>query len=172
MAVLSSQGADALTIDRLAEGLGVTKGSFYHHFKNQADYRAALLKYWEQGGMAQMVDLPETADGAWAILDRVADSTLVGTGRNDPGMAIRFWATRDRSVHSFVERVDGERLAYFEGLLSVTLPDRERARFFSRLLYALALGSGHVLPPVEHETPLGFYREFKRLIAEDLASAL
>ena len=60
MAVSASQGTDALTIDRLARGLGVTKGSFYHHFRNQADYRAALLKYWEQAGMADMVDLPET----------------------------------------------------------------------------------------------------------------
>ena len=36
------------------------------------------------------------------------------------------------------------------------------------MLYALILGSGHMLPPVEREDVLGFYEEFKRLLVTDI----
>ncbi len=35
-----------LRIDRLAERLGVSKGSFYFHFKDRADFVHALAEYW------------------------------------------------------------------------------------------------------------------------------
>jgi AcrR family transcriptional regulator len=161
--VLASQGSEALTIDRLAERLGVTKGSFYHHFKSQADYRDALLGHW-YGAMAPIGETPATSGEALAVLDQIVDSLPVGTEYRDPGMAIRYWATRDASVRGFVQRVDSERVAYAEGVLAVIVDDRERARLLARMLYALVLGSGHMLPPAEHQAMLKFYEEFKQLI--------
>lgn len=162
--MLATQGVDALTIDRVADGLGVTKGSFYHHFKSQADYRDALLAFWEREGMVLSPDVPESACEALAVLDRVVDLSPISTRRKDPGLAIRSWAVRDPSVRAFVARVDGRRLEYAESLLAVVVGDEQRAHFFSRMLYALILGSGHMLPPVDHRAMLGFYGEFKRLL--------
>jgi len=162
--MLATRGVDALTIDRVADGLGVTKGSFYHHFKSQADYRDALLTFWEQQGMVVVPDVPETVAEALAVLDRVVDLSPISTRRRDPGLAIRSWAGRDPSVRAFVERVDRRRIAYAESLLVVVCGDGQQAHFFSRMLYALILGSGHMLPPVGHTSLLGFYEEFKRLL--------
>ena len=164
MEVLAAKGVDALTIDRLAESLGVTKGSFYHHFKNQADYRDALLAYWEQEGMAPIPAVPETASEALAGMDRIVDLSPISTRRRDPGLAIRSWAVRDPAVRAFVERVDRRRLRHAEDYLTVIVDDRRRARHLSRMLYALILGSGHMLPPVGHRDMLRFYAEFKRLL--------
>ncbi len=45
---LADEGAPALRIDRLAGGLGLSKGSFYHHFDGMAGYKDALLtlRHW------------------------------------------------------------------------------------------------------------------------------
>jgi AcrR family transcriptional regulator len=159
--ILATQGSGALTIDHLAERLGVTKGSFYHHFRSQADYRDALLEHW-YGAMAPIADVPETAAEALAALDRVVDSLPVGTEYRDPGMAIRYWATHDAGVHDFLRKVDGERVAYAEGLIAVIVGDPERAHLLARFLYALVIGAGHILPPVEHAAMLASYGEFRR----------
>ncbi len=163
--VLATRGVDALTIDGLAAVLGVTKGSFYHHFAGQADYRDALLVHWEEWGADALGPVPVTAAEALVALDRLVDSSPLGTDSRDPGMAIRFWATRDPAVRAFVERVDGRRLAHVENLLAVIVGDRGRASFLGRMLYALVLGAGHTLPPADHATLLAFYAEFKRLLA-------
>jgi AcrR family transcriptional regulator len=162
--VLATGGVDALTIDRLAQGLGVTKGSFYHHFKTQADYRDALLAFWESWGMEYVLPARLTASEALTSLDQIVDSSPVGTHGKDPGMAIRFWATRDPTVRAFVERVDARRLEYVEGLLTIIIGDREKASLLSRMLYALILGCAHTLPPAEHGVMLDFYEEYKRLL--------
>lgn len=161
--VLATQGSDSLTIDRLAERLGVTKGSFYHHFRGQAEYRDSLLEHW-YGAMAPIADVPRAPDEALAALDRLVGSLPVGTEYRDPGMAIRYWATRDPGVRDFIRRIDGERVAYAEGLLAVIVVDPDRAQSLARFLYALVIGAGHILPPMEHEALLDLYGEFKRLL--------
>jgi AcrR family transcriptional regulator len=164
MEALATQGVDALTIDRVAEALGVTKGSFYHHFKSQADYRDALLAFWEQEGLVRIPATPETAGEALANMDRIVELSPISTRRKDPGLAIRSWAARDPSVRAFVERVDKRRLKYAEDFIAVIVGDRQRARHLARMLYALILGSGHMLPPVKHKGMLEFYEEFRRLL--------
>jgi AcrR family transcriptional regulator len=46
--VLARQGQAKLRVETLARQLGVTKGSFYHHFKNREAFLKALLAYWAE----------------------------------------------------------------------------------------------------------------------------
>src|SRR3954453_2213833 len=46
--LIAEAGLQALTVETLAERLGVTKGSFYWHFKGRSDLRATALGRWEQ----------------------------------------------------------------------------------------------------------------------------
>ena len=43
---LGEFGENGLTIERLTGTLGVTKGSFYHHFRNVEDFREQLIAFW------------------------------------------------------------------------------------------------------------------------------
>ena len=43
MEVLVTQGVDGITIDALTKRLGVTKGSFYHHFSDMPTFRQEIL---------------------------------------------------------------------------------------------------------------------------------
>jgi AcrR family transcriptional regulator len=46
--LIAEKGLRALTVDALASRLGVTKGSFYWHFKGRSELLAAALTRWEK----------------------------------------------------------------------------------------------------------------------------
>ena len=48
LSVLATEGGARLRIESLVRSLGVTKGSFYHHFKNREDFVRALIDYWSK----------------------------------------------------------------------------------------------------------------------------
>ncbi len=49
--VLAEEGAPGVRIDRIAARLGLSKGSFFHHFDGIAAYRRALLDRWESSAV-------------------------------------------------------------------------------------------------------------------------
>lgn len=44
---LSKKGNIGLTIEEISKSIGVTKGSFYWHFKSRNDFTLQLFDYWE-----------------------------------------------------------------------------------------------------------------------------
>ncbi len=52
LTVFVSEGIDAVRITRLADDLGVTRGSFYWHFENREDLIDALVSYWKDKNTA------------------------------------------------------------------------------------------------------------------------
>src|SRR6266404_1249322 len=46
--LIAEAGLRALTVEALAARLGVTKGSFYWHFKGRSELLAVALNRWEQ----------------------------------------------------------------------------------------------------------------------------
>ena len=66
--VLGQDGVTGLTIDGLAKKLGLTKGSFYHHFKNGQDYQQELVAFWAQQYVTTSTDLPDGPDRCLALL--------------------------------------------------------------------------------------------------------
>jgi len=61
--LLATEGAPAVTIERLTGELGVTKGSYYHHFKSAGGYKTALLEYFEAQFTARLIEEIEREPG-------------------------------------------------------------------------------------------------------------
>jgi AcrR family transcriptional regulator len=53
--LIAEQGVGALAVEALARQLGVTKGSFYWHFRTREALLQAALERWEQFGGAAKV---------------------------------------------------------------------------------------------------------------------
>ncbi|MBA3534230.1 MAG: helix-turn-helix transcriptional regulator, partial [Ardenticatenales bacterium] len=69
--VLNDEGAAGLTIERLCERLGVTKGSFYHHWGSYDVFKASLLDHFEREGTLNIIDQVERAQTPLAKLKRL-----------------------------------------------------------------------------------------------------
>lgn len=147
MRVLVDTGAEGLTIDRLRSELGVTKGSFYHHFGGFPGFLEAFLEHLEQAAFADVVgDIDEAAPAGEQL--RLLNQAIAG---DDPALevAVRRWAAALPEAQSLIDRIDGLRLDHLEGLLRDVLTDRTRARFLARLYYAIYIGGLQLNPPVE-----------------------
>ena len=112
MKVLSRQGGANLTIDYLCEAVGVTKGSFYWHFKDRADFVQALARYWEQWSTDSAVQ--EIGDGhkdPKAVLLKLHEIvTRSDLARYD--LVMRSWATHESEVAQVVRSVDRKRFRF------------------------------------------------------------
>ncbi|MFF0573108.1 TetR/AcrR family transcriptional regulator [Streptosporangium saharense] len=141
LAVLAEQGAPAVTIEVLCERLGLTKGSFYHHFRGMAAYRAALLEHFENRFTTEFIAVAESGE---AKLERLLD--LV-TGKGDAAgleVAVRAWAQQDPLARAVQERVDRRRIEYLSTLWRRR--GGEEPETMARLLYLILVGAGHLVP--------------------------
>ncbi len=139
---LSEGGIDALRVEPLAKRLGVTKGSFYHHFENRRDLRLALLGEWERLGTSRIIDdvSHSSSDGA-TRLRMLAHETMKSDPFTDSiETGIRSWAAVDVEVSTVVARVDRRRLGFTEGLFSEVGLSRGLAKRRSLLLYRVLIG--------------------------------
>jgi AcrR family transcriptional regulator len=56
LALIAEQGVGAVAVEALARRLGVTKGSFYWHFRTREALLQASLERWEQYGEREVIN--------------------------------------------------------------------------------------------------------------------
>jgi len=141
-AALTDGGIDALRVEPLAKRLGVTKGSFYHHFENRRALHLAMLEEWERRGTAQIIDdVEEVASQPLEQLRALMTATFATDPEGDAiETSIRSWAATDDVVAAAVERVDARRLAYVSGLLRSAGMAKGLAERRARLMYRVLIG--------------------------------
>ena len=105
-AIIADEGRSALKIDRLCTRLGVTKGSFYWHFRDMAAYRAALVQAW-----AELRDSDRSHFGDLGDLtprERLTRmmASLLGERQWTLERAMREWARTDPVVADSVHNAD------------------------------------------------------------------
>jgi AcrR family transcriptional regulator len=143
VSILAEHGADGLRVETLAKQLGVTKGSFYWHFKDRRDLLDAILNMWKTGRIDDIRKQTLALPGAEiAALRHTID--VYASARNRKGipieLAIRDLARRDPQASAIVEEVDAERLACAFRLFLASGLESEEARARSVMLYAYVFG--------------------------------
>ncbi len=159
--ILAEVDARELTIDVLTTRLGVTKGSFYHHFKNYQDFKESLLTFFEQEGTLQIIKLAEEAESPEEKIERVMQATLKGPP--DVEVAMRAWALQDALVRTYQERIDHRRLSYLKEVFYALTHDETQAFIMAQLIYTVYIGSQHIIPSLRREDLAQLYQEYKRL---------
>lgn len=161
LVLLEEAGAARLKIDTLTQRLGVTKGSFYHHFKNFQDYKTNLLDYYEQARTVQVIALVEGEETAVQRLERILSVTVQASAKLE--VAMRAWSLQDDEARQYQTRIDTQRLAYAEAVFLEITKNAEQAKKMSQMLYTLYIGSSQLLPPISGKALDGLYQEFKQL---------
>jgi AcrR family transcriptional regulator len=144
---LRKGGVGAVRVERLAEEVGVTKGSFYHHFRDRGALLDAVLEFWAREMTdAEFDRVRELRGGLAARLLALATDVLEhGMGRYDP--AIRAWARSDRKVAASVAQVDRRRVRALAGFFADGGFNAAEAPVRARLFYTFLLGEPQVRAP-------------------------
>ena len=144
---LRKGGVGSVRVERLAGDVGITKGSFYHHFRDRGALLDAVIEYWSREMTDAEFERIQTLRGGLAArLVALAEDVLEkGMGRYDP--AIRAWARGDRKVAAAVAQVDRRRIKALAGFFEEGGFTSAEARTRARTFYTFLLGEPQVRAP-------------------------
>ncbi|HMJ36849.1 MAG TPA: helix-turn-helix domain-containing protein [Baekduia sp.] len=138
---LERGGLAAVAVEPLARELGVTKGSFYWHFKNRGELIAATVARWERLHV----------DGPLEALASVEDPRarlmeLLGkAGAKPPSIFVRLLDAVDAPVvRAAVARAAQERVAFMARAFGELGLTRATARRQALLAYSAYVGRAHL----------------------------
>jgi AcrR family transcriptional regulator len=142
---LSRSGSSALKAEALARELKTTKGSFYWHFKDVADFESAMLAYWRAQATEEVIASVARKGGApeedlRSLLKIVTGLRSEAHGGLRAESAIRQWAATNSKAAEARHAVDVARLDYLESLFVRAGFMQERAKLFSQAMYAALIG--------------------------------
>ncbi|HEY0915473.1 MAG TPA: TetR/AcrR family transcriptional regulator [Solimonas sp.] len=147
-------GMDAVAVEPLARGLGVTKGSFYWHFQNRDALLRAALQLWER----QQVDtLLSRIDPAASPYDRIvslfkAANMSVRDGRLYLAIAA---AADNPTVQAFVQRLSERWISYLDESYRALGYPGPRARQWALFAFATFMGNLQVRRDTPQMMPEG-----------------
>jgi len=141
--LMSARGIDGLRVEVLAKELGVTKGSFYWHFKDRQDLLAGVLEIWRAGRIRD-IDKQTGASPGQERQQLLHLIDVYSAAKSRKGiaieLAIRDWARRDAAAGRVVEEVDAYRLECTRRLYRACGFNEPEAKARSLLLYAYVFG--------------------------------
>ena len=137
---LASEGPAGVRVEALARTLGLTKGSFYHHFAGRDALLEALLAEWRQVATEEVVARVGGAGAPLAQLRELVHEALAPSPVEGLEAGIRAWATSDARARAVVERVDQRRIEFVVQLLRAAGLARAEARLRAQVLYRLIIG--------------------------------
>ena len=160
---LRKGGVGSVRVERLAGDVGITKGSFYHHFRDRGALLDAVIEYWSREMTDAEFERIQTLRGGLAArLVALAEDVLEkGMGRYDP--AVRAWAREDRKVAAAVAQVDRRRIKALAGFFEEGGFTPAEARTRARTFYTFLLGEPQVRAPAREA---GGLEKMVKILAE------
>ena len=139
---LTENGVEAVKIMPLAKRLGISRTSFYWHFKDRDALLEAMVKRWEDKNTGNLVARTEAyadtvAEAVFNLFDCWLDSDLFDS-RLD--LAIRNWARNDPALQSRLDQADGRREAAMAAMLERFGYSQENALVRARTMIYTQIG--------------------------------
>lgn len=163
--ILASEGPGSLTITELCARLGVTKGSFYHHFEGRPQFVAALLEYWATEHASRLIHLSESIDDPeerMAVLKQIAVSLP-----HDAEAAIRAWSSQDEHVAEVQAEVDRARLAHLRDSYVKAGIAADRAELLATIAMSVLAGMQQLVRPADPSVVRAIFDQLETWFAEE-----
>ncbi|MEU4343876.1 TetR/AcrR family transcriptional regulator [Nocardia sp. NPDC023852] len=160
--VLAEFGFKGLNIGVLCRRLGVTSGSFYHHFGSWQGFVDALLDHWENRQVRILRTLKFNQGNPDD--DIRAMSVLAAGLHHAAEAAIRAWAANDESVNLALKRVDESRRRTVHKAIKGVVGDDDTTTVVTSLGMAMLVGYQQIAAGGEELSLDGLLTEYARLI--------
>ena len=146
---LGQGGIAAVRAEAIARDLGVSKGSFYWHFRDLPDLKARMLSHWWDQATARIVTLADAAgedprQRIARLMDLATSDLADPYGGLSTEAAIRDWARTDPVAAEVQAQSDRWRRAYVQGLLAQLGLGRARAEQGARVILMAYTGAVHL----------------------------
>ncbi len=142
LALLSRHGVESVTVLDLSQRLGVSRSSFYWHFRSRDGLVEALLQRWDDLNTRSIVQQAEAPAGTIveAVLNvfRCWIDPALFSARLDT--AVRDWARRSEPVRLRLDRSDRARMAAIEAMFRRHGYPPDDALVRARVLYTMQVG--------------------------------
>jgi AcrR family transcriptional regulator len=115
---LASKGPQVLAVEKLCRTLGVSRGSFYWHFKSRADFVQKLAKFWDQRFTVSLTETVASASNGpgerlLLLSELIQDLDVV---RFD--VAVRSWASVEPQAAKVVRATDQTRYQFVRAMFA------------------------------------------------------
>lgn len=136
--ILNKTSYTDIKIEYLCKRLKVTKGSFYHHFKNINDYYSKLFEYLfskERINPDQFIkDIP-TPKGRLNYINQHIIKNI-----SKEKVSVRAWGSHNKEVKQQLDKADVMRIEYLTKIYLDIGHDPKKASIMAKLNFALLVG--------------------------------
>jgi AcrR family transcriptional regulator len=162
---LIEEGIDAVRIDRIAKKLRITRGSFYHHYKNRQDLLRAVLDHYVRINHTNFVAMLPTLQGTpkdklWTLWAATASQEF-----RDYDWAVRMWGMRNTQVAKVLNQIDVKRMEIMISLFMQMGFNEDESWIRAALAYHGSLGDRAFFAPFP---PLAKRLEWRHIALEIL----
>lgn len=142
LSALANEGAGGIRVEALARELGVSKGSFYWHFKNREALFDQMLDRWESAGTLDIIShvdgVSDDPEERLRILGRIV---LKPSNFDKLEANLRAWGATYEPAARRCAKVDKQRIEYVRDLLVGCGFEKKRALARADLLYLVLIGN-------------------------------
>ena len=177
---IAEDGVGSVAVEPLARRLGVTRGSFYWHFKDRRALVEATLGRWERESTEAVISTTRSISDPLERFVRLAEEAFDEAPRDDD--AAGFDVSRRRAfelavsdasddpvVRPFLRRVTERRIGYVEECYRALGLPPEEAGHRALMAYAAYVGTVRLFRDVPDRVPRGEeYRVYRRRFIEAL----
>ena len=166
MELLRTDGVGGVRVLTLAKSLGVTRGSFYWHFRDRGELLDLMLDWWDREMTDTVIDHVDTRSASARQRLTALAENVVSNDKNRFDNAIRSWAEGDREVATAHRRVMNKRLEYVVSLFRDAGFSPREARARGHLLAVYVMGEGFIHAGESLETRLRLLRRQIRALTK------
>jgi AcrR family transcriptional regulator len=164
---LAHHGFVSVTAARLCQQLGVTRGSFYHHFTSFEDFINGLMSYWQNTYTDDLVAQARNVQGSLMRQLR-SQVQLAASLPHTAEVALRAWATVNADIHAALHQVDERRVDGLSQSLEQFGLTSSSARKYARLSLAALIGAQMTQQPLTEEHLADMFAILQRDITNEL----
>ncbi|MCB2078692.1 MAG: TetR/AcrR family transcriptional regulator [Novosphingobium sp.] len=143
--LLGEEGPSALTVERMTEAAGRTRGSLYHHFQSREGLLVALMDWWRAQLMEGGTERFMAASNDDQLRDRIREEPLFWDTRFERG--VRQLAVTEPIVAAALEEIDEARIAGTAEIIARLRPDVDDPQSLAFIQYAVVVGLQWLVRP-------------------------